>query len=51
MITIKQQENKWKIQLENELWEVQDIEHLKILIEDICLLKEKYGRIKERRNE
>lgn len=45
MITIKQKNNKWKIDLENETWEVNDIEELKLLIEQLCKLKEKYGKV------
>jgi len=47
MITIKQRENKWRVNLENEEWEVKDTEELKIIIEEIAKLKEKYGRIRK----
>ena len=47
MITIKQRDNLWRINLENEEWEVKDIETLKELIEKIAKLKEEYGKVKK----
>jgi len=45
MITIKQRNDKWRIGLEKEIWEVNSVEELKSLIEEICKLKSKYGKI------
>jgi len=45
MITIKQRNDKWRVGLEKEIWEVNSVEELKFLIEEICKLKNKYGKI------
>ncbi len=47
MIIIKQRDNLWRINLENEEWEVKDIETIKIIIEKLCKLKEEYGKVKK----
>lgn len=49
MIVIRQRENtRWRISVESEDWEVENIEELKILIEKICELKNKYGTIRNK---
>jgi hypothetical protein len=47
MITIKQRENKWRVEFENEQWEASTIEELKELTEYLAKLKEKYGKAKK----
>jgi hypothetical protein len=46
MIIIKQQDKEWRIGLDSEVWKAKDIEEVKLIIEEICKLKDKYGKIK-----
>ena len=46
VIKIKQHNDKWRIELENEEWQVNDIDKLEELMSKIIKLKKEYGQIK-----
>lgn len=46
MIKIKMYQNKWRIDIEDEEWETETLEELKVLLEQVLNLKNKFGRVK-----
>ena len=45
MIKISMKNNIWRINIDNEEWEFEDINKLKEIIENILVFKDDYGRI------
>jgi len=50
-IQIKLYNNKWQIQIENEIWEFDNLVEMQKNLNKILEMKDKFGRIKEEKNE
>lgn len=51
MITVKQFEEKWRIKIDGEEWEVNPVGTLKEVLEKLIDLKERYGKLNSRGRE
>jgi len=51
MINIRMFNEQWQIKLGDEIWQFSDRKEMLKVLDTICELKEKYGKVKGDRNE